>query len=439
MTSPSNNIHLSSERFFSEFTLLLLNRYKSQDIHFLIALDRSQSFCLVPKISGIVGYLERCLQTVRGTSYNLKQHEITLFSLAESRLKAAQNVKEVRLETISELLSIETTLNAVSKDKEAKAQILKEVRQVVNKLKQALALQPKYQESRLLPTNPAALLEEANIATAFAQPKTAPACKVKAKNCRNVLDLFSKLLRTHQGICLGERHDDVISNYLSANMKQLKALGITTIFTEQFYYSRQNHIDDYLQTGSVECAKKAARFPDNVASKPFQLFFHHKRLLDAARQEGVRVVGIDGHTDPDGRERQIEMNYLAQRVIEKEKGTGKFLALMGLVHVTTSYNGTILGVAERIQTPSVALFLAKDSIQKDKAAGAKAPQFIATLYKSLRLPFIPALELGDKILALRETEEENDDWQNLQRAMIVITNEPEEAITDGAKDERYTS
>lgn len=433
MTLPSNNIPISSERFFSEFLLLLLDQYKSHSSQFLIAQDSSPAFRLEPRKQGLVGYLERLVHTAFGTSYSLKQHTITLFSLAEARLKAAHEIKEVRLETISELLSIETTLHAVSKDKETKSRILQEVKQVVANLRQELLRQAKPQESRLLPTNPEALLEEAKIAGSFTPPKPPLKCTVKAKNCRNVLDLFQKLLRTHQGICLGERHDDIISSYLSTNMKQLRALGITHIFTEQFYYTRQHFIDGYLQTGSLELAKRAMRFPDHIASHSYQLFVHHQKFLDAARQEGVRIVGIDAHTHPDGRERQIEMNYHAQRVIEKEKGKGKFLALMGLVHVTTSYNGTILGVSERTQTPSVALFLAKDTIQKDKTAYGKAPQFLATLYKSRLLPLIPALELGNthKILDIRTIEDNNP--------VIVITDEPEETITEYPQDDRFFS
>lgn len=152
--------------------------------------------------------------------------------------------------------------------------------------------------------------------------------------------------RRFQGVCTGEYHrDSCPKRFLIDNMETLRDLGVKTVFMENFLYdAHQPLLDHYFETPEAEVPiLLKACLEDNPYE--FESPYTLVDVLKAAKRCGIRIVGIDtsvanevGTSDdgkPDPMERVKAMNYVAKRIIEKEKGDGKYLAYMGIAHAAT--------------------------------------------------------------------------------------------------------
>jgi hypothetical protein len=485
----SARVNPSSEQFFSELSLLLLDA-GDQCVWKYSLVQQGGLFRVEPRVDGKIACLKRCMYNWCGTSYDLKKHTIQILDLADKKLQIGKKILEeggestpefmaeltsavfvlqtlpgnkdvalrkcrkekeqacsllvsqlrhlqlkkiakdnhlsldsieAREKTIERIWALHSEIDMLrfseklSKSQSAGIKSIKETRireykrlltQISNtKWKKSIA----YSLSRFLPKNQISLSYEAKMHTLFAD--TIPRVSVCISQPQNVMDLCEQLLDKHQGVCIGERHDEIISEYLCLNMKKLKEMGVRTLFTEQFLYTQQHCIDAYLATGDVQHAKNAMRRPS--ADKPWQLFEYHHRLLETARKEGIRVVGIDTRTTMQNEAmRLVEMNYLASRVIEQEKHSGKFIALVGAYHLTTFDRGAIPGLSELTRTPAIKLNhteMSKATGDVDRPYERADAHAVATLYKgvvlSRREMLDQASDFASKIIGIKEENE----------------------------------
>ncbi len=109
-----------------------------------------------------------------------------------------------------------------------------------------------------------------------------------------VFDVIKHELVTHRGIFIGESHDSNMAvDFLIAHLRQLKALGVTTIYVEYDMYgvnARQRGqacLDQrYFGNDNAPAAEKAA-YHDRMNR------FNTFRLVLEAKAAGLRVIGHD--------------------------------------------------------------------------------------------------------------------------------------------------
>ncbi len=172
------------------------------------------------------------------------------------------------------------------------------------------------------------------------------------------------------GVFIGEFHDNASSkSFLIDNMQKLKEAGVTTLFMEFIEYDgAQKALDTYLKSKNPQ-----ADVPPEVSGylkESDDLYkFQEKKspglmnLVRAAKAAGIRVVGLEseatkfaGYTSfgSEGPERLAALNYNSKKIIEKEKGAGKYVALMGIYHVVDSKEA--VGMSKIMGAPSMFLF-----------------------------------------------------------------------------------
>ena len=190
------------------------------------------------------------------------------------------------------------------------------------------------------------------------------------------------------GIFIGEVHDDQASKHLLIeNMGQLKEAGVETLFMEFVHYDGgQKALDAYFHSADPD-----RDIPPEISSllKEHDAKYGFPRrnapgLLDlvrAAKLHGIRVVGVESEATEEagfykfvgakGADRIAALNYNAKKIIEKEKGNGKFLALMGTLHVVKSDN--VLGMSQMMGLPSMIVFDDRTLVDKDIKKEKKIP------------------------------------------------------------------
>jgi hypothetical protein len=152
-------------------------------------------------------------------------------------------------------------------------------------------------------------------------------------------------------------------------MEKLKASGVTTIFLEFLSEDDQKAIDRYLNSkeADVQLAPEVQAKVIDEENRPFSKANNGSGLGDVirvAKQHGIRVVGIESEAstwldfDPamghSGASRMIGMNYSAKKIIEREKGEGKYVALVGNTHTSTHKN--VPGMSELLGVPNLLIF-----------------------------------------------------------------------------------
>jgi len=90
----------------------------------------------------------------------------------------------------------------------------------------------------------------------------------------------------HDALLLGENHGSLTSvNVLTREMPRLAAAGVTAIGIEGLKRPQQGAVDDYL-------SRRRADVPDEVLSFSPKRRAAFRALLDAARDQGVRIVAL---------------------------------------------------------------------------------------------------------------------------------------------------
>ncbi|KGP62838.1 hypothetical protein EP47_14245 [Legionella norrlandica] len=187
------------------------------------------------------------------------------------------------------------------------------------------------------------------------------------------------LLKTN--FIVGENHcDRAPKNFLIQNMAKLKEAGYTTLFLEHWYYDDQLEMDDYdpaslsksevnqriegrlttLDTGFGILSDRTQNHDNGCRCQTCHYLAGNNflELVKAAKQCGIRVVGIDTEYtyseqyDKEHMEyayggptaitqdsfRLKSMNYTATKIIENEmkERPGKWFALIGYCHCYSS-------------------------------------------------------------------------------------------------------
>lgn len=172
-----------------------------------------------------------------------------------------------------------------------------------------------------------------------------------------------------QGVIIGESHHDLEpKKFIVQQMKRLKAYGVETIFLEFFGVEEQVAIDNFLQSKSQKeippQIKAIARAQDEHYKYPVGARFED--IIQAAKKQGIRIVGMEteesklygfdkrfGHFG-DPRARIMGFNSVATKIIEREKGDGKYLVLVGNGHVA-KFKG-IPGMSSLLGVPGMVIF-----------------------------------------------------------------------------------
>jgi len=174
---------------------------------------------------------------------------------------------------------------------------------------------------------------------------------------RSIKELLDKLFEQFQGVCFGEYHSDPSSKeFIHKNMGYFKSKGVTTLFMEQLFDDMQNDLEIFNQGGALskqieDNLKHGDRHPGLIGSSSY------RELLFEARRHGIRIVAIDTKAATtaacvaDQRKRLGTMNYVAAKIMKREMGNGKFIALMGANHLANLRE--IPGVCELTQSPSI--------------------------------------------------------------------------------------
>ncbi|MCE5294783.1 MAG: membrane-targeted effector domain-containing toxin [Chlamydiales bacterium] len=182
------------------------------------------------------------------------------------------------------------------------------------------------------------------------------------------------LLDEHDGIIFGENHkDNAARKYLVENMAEMKEKGVDTLFFEHICYDTfQTYLDAYFESESDELTEPLKQFIANIEQPGSPKEYCFKDVIVAAKKANIRIVAIDTSVSyscgvdrklgvVNSEERNIAMNYVATKIIEREK-KGKYIALMGSSHVASRY-ANIPGVAELLHQPSVVMETSRDENQ----------------------------------------------------------------------------
>ncbi|MFT5318292.1 MAG: hypothetical protein ACI8RA_001555 [Chlamydiales bacterium] len=179
-----------------------------------------------------------------------------------------------------------------------------------------------------------------------------------------IAEYFGALIEKVPGICIGESHEDPEpKKMLIENMDYLRESGVKTIFLEHLFYDSpmQEMLDQYCKNKENEMPPLLCEHLKSL-DEGFLLAtsrYNFTRLVEAAKKEGIRVVGLDtvasyecgfsARAGAQGGDRFLGMNYVAQEIMKKEKG--KFVALMGEAHGTKAEG--IPGIPEVTGYPSL--------------------------------------------------------------------------------------
>lgn len=178
------------------------------------------------------------------------------------------------------------------------------------------------------------------------------------------------------GLIVGEQHEHSSpKKFIIDNLDRLKQVGVTTLFIEHLFHETMQPLLE--ATKAPPLLDSYLKHLDREAGlKQGQPGFH--QLVTAAKAAGIRVVAIDNRDaykanisnsgigamvdEARNGDRYKTMNYVACSIIEKEKGNGKFIALVGNAHSTTCEK--VLGLSEILGCPTILVEDAHtDSIQ----------------------------------------------------------------------------
>lgn len=195
------------------------------------------------------------------------------------------------------------------------------------------------------------------------------------------------------GLCVGEYHNQQLpKKFILDNLEAMAGMGITTLFIENLCYDiLQPYLDEYYASSTDTMPPLLETTLDSLDSTfHTQEPYTYKALVKNAKSVGIRVVGIDTSVSVDagwiplisdyGRDRYAAMNYVAQKIINHEKGwkgPGKYLALMGAAHGSETQRlgdkesrPSVPGVATLLQRP---FFVIRDSEKDEVRAEVNVP------------------------------------------------------------------
>ncbi len=216
-------------------------------------------------------------------------------------------------------------------------------------------------------------------------------CTIPSSSCDSERNMLQEVYveQNLDGLCIGENHADTTpKKFILDHLPAMAKMGVTTFFMEHLPYdTMQRHLDKYFASPTDTMPLPLEALLDGLdatwnLSKPYT----YKALVRKAKSVGIRVVGIDtsvSRNTCDGSNlsaydwfnRLKAMNYVAQKIIQHEKGDGKYLVLLGVAHGSQTRHPADTGlpppgVATLLQIP---FFAIEDSESGDEFAKANAP------------------------------------------------------------------
>lgn len=192
-------------------------------------------------------------------------------------------------------------------------------------------------------------------------------------NGQNNAQSLTRLLNPGQhnfpGITISEAHDTTnAKQFLIANMANLQAEGVNTIYIEHIQQEYQGLLNQYLgappltpMPPDLEAFLRGSDISQNInGAYPNNL----RGLVEAAKASGMRVVGLDDNNlsrrvNMASLEiRDVTVNRLGEQVINGDavgRGAGKYVILAGRAH-NHSHRGLLNGIpgfAQLLDIPAV--------------------------------------------------------------------------------------
>lgn len=200
---------------------------------------------------------------------------------------------------------------------------------------------------------------------------------VDLSGAKTASDTVDATFDGQDGICLDDNHSQPDSkDFLIDNMADLKAKNVDTLFIEHFWQEHQPMLDAYMS------APPGSDMPPPLEAAVGKLNAgvgkdsdHFTRLLQTAKAQNMRIVGLDSFEaktaqDGDPRnwdQRAARFNAVAAKVVEKEKGGGKYLLMAGGAHNNTHFSG-FPGLAQMLGVPAMKTEGGKLAISPEETA-----------------------------------------------------------------------
>jgi hypothetical protein len=167
-------------------------------------------------------------------------------------------------------------------------------------------------------------------------------------------DFFKMLLNVNPGIFLGDRHGSYnIVEYLSGKMPYFKQQGVSTLYMEMFPPEAQPMLDRYFETGENQ-AELEQYLNAQGWHKDLGMDKKYAQLVSAARESGIRIVGIDTvETQPDDVRLKASNLHFAAVVKEHARPGEKYLVFGGEGHSSQNEMDCNYGVDYQLGIPSV--------------------------------------------------------------------------------------
>ncbi len=211
-------------------------------------------------------------------------------------------------------------------------------------------------------------------------------------NTSSESDVFASALAQFKGLVIGESHGDpAVRQSIYDHLAQMQKQAVKTLFIENLHYELQPALDAYflsplgtplpdslawalehIERASTEKQKTA--HPGEYQSSRIPT----REIIRRAKSLGIRVVAVNTVsassvvTNEWFFTKRIQvMNDHAEKIIEHEKGLGKFVVWVGSGHATNYWEGqredpVVAGLGERLACPTIAICQAKQSsIQVD--------------------------------------------------------------------------
>jgi hypothetical protein len=148
-----------------------------------------------------------------------------------------------------------------------------------------------------------------------------------------------------KNLCFGEFHEEHYSKkIIQQNMAFFAKNGYKFLFLEHIFYDTfiQDQIDEYFDSDTLELPTLFSDWLGKIHPKGQTQDFSFSNLIKTAKENGIRVVGIDNEYcylkyRYDGEARSEHLHGFVERIITSIAGGQKWICLMGNYHISNIY------------------------------------------------------------------------------------------------------
>jgi hypothetical protein len=180
---------------------------------------------------------------------------------------------------------------------------------------------------------------------------------------RSVEGFLKTLLSQYPGICLGEFHSRSYGlGFLVRHMKLFAELGVDRLGVEAKFTENEQKDLDYFERYGVLLPPLEQKIARGIAPALW------KKVLNAARANGIRIIAIDTHRDGTRSQayqypgwevpRLLKMNAVAREAYHlyktKALPQSKFIFFTGVLHMD-NHGDEVPGIGPLVQFPTLAI------------------------------------------------------------------------------------